>query len=89
MMSSGLPVLRCLGGVAIRQEPRAARCGDIGPARRRRGRPPQVNPEGPGAFAPRVRRRACPYPPVRAAPFSCPGRKLAPAQAGTPDNIML
>jgi len=44
----------------VRQARREERCGDIGRAAQRSGRPPACNPLGPGAFASRVRRRARP-----------------------------
>ena len=55
-------------GEAIRQETCAARCGDIGQARRHRGRPPPGNPKGRARLRQILQALASPYPRVWAAP---------------------
>jgi len=67
-------------GEAIRQEPREERIGNTVERGDAAGARRNATPKGPGSFASWVRRKACPYFLIRAAPFSCPARKIPPAQ---------
>jgi hypothetical protein len=68
-------------GEAIRQARREERCGYIGRAAQRSGRPPARNPKGRAllrrGFVEGLARSSC----YATSPFSCPCRKIAPAQA--------
>src|SRR5687767_15666794 len=73
----------------IRQARREGRCGYIGRAAQRSGRPPARNPEGRAllrrGFVEGLARSAC----YATSPFSCPRRKIAPAQTILPRRKVL
>ena len=70
----------CRLGVADRKARCVARCGGIGQARQRSGRPPKRNPPRAGAFSAMTASNALSVWPIRSAALSWSWRKMPPAE---------